>query len=106
MFVISETWQNHQTQFNIFQVATRSVFLGSTFATGFFLSTFDDGWRVFGLYAMILSLFHFSEFMTVAITNPRTLSIDSFILNHSIAYGVAAVSSWCEWAVEYYYYPG
>lgn len=55
---------------------------------------------------MLLSGFHFSEFLSVALTNPRTLSIDSFILNHSVQYGVAAVSSWVEWAIEYYFFPG
>ncbi|KAI5635192.1 isoprenylcysteine carboxyl methyltransferase (ICMT) family domain-containing protein [Phthorimaea operculella] len=70
-----------------------------------YLATFNSGWRVFGLYTMIMAFFHFSEFMAVAMTNPTTLSIDSFILNHSKQYGLAAVSSWIEWAVENYYFP-
>ncbi|XP_072949656.1 protein-S-isoprenylcysteine O-methyltransferase isoform X2 [Epargyreus clarus] len=88
-----------------YDVSIRSAFLGATFATGLHLSTFDNGWRVFGLYTMVLSFFHFSEFLAVALTNPRTLTIDSFILNHSVQYGVAAVTSWVEWAVEYFFFP-
>lgn len=61
---------------------------------------------MFGLYTMVLTMFHFSEFISVAWTNPQTLSIDSFILNHSVQYGLAAVASWIEWAVEYYFFPG
>ncbi|XP_049873782.1 protein-S-isoprenylcysteine O-methyltransferase [Pectinophora gossypiella] len=89
-----------------YEVSIRSAFLGAAFSSGLFLSTFDNGWRVFGLYIMILTFFHFSEFMSVALTNPRTLSIDSFILNHSVQYGLAAVASWTEWGLEYYFFPG
>lgn len=89
----------------IYEVSIRSAFLGATFSLGIFLTTFVDGWKVFGVYTMILSMFHFSEFMSVALTNPRTLTIDSFILNHSLQYGLAAVSSWIEWAVEFYFFP-
>lgn len=88
-----------------YEVSVRSAFLGAAFATGIYLVSFGNGWSVFGFYTMILSMFHFSEFMSVALTNPRTLTIDSFILNHSVQYGVAAVASWMEWAVEFYFFP-
>ncbi|KOB67272.1 putative farnesyl cysteine-carboxyl methyltransferase [Operophtera brumata] len=65
-------------------VSIRSAFLGAAFAIGMYLASFDDGVRVLGLYTMSLSMFHFSEFMSVALTNPRTLTVDSFILNHSL----------------------
>ncbi|CAB3261856.1 unnamed protein product [Arctia plantaginis] len=88
-----------------YEVSVRSAFLGAVFSLGLYLTTLDNGWKVFGLYTMILSFFHFSEFMAVALTNPRTLTTDSFVLNHSMQYGIAAVSSWIEWAVEYYFFP-
>ncbi|CAG9786985.1 unnamed protein product [Diatraea saccharalis] len=88
-----------------YEVSVRSAFLGAVFATGMYLATFENGYSVFGLYMMILSMFHFSEFMAVALTNPRTLTIDSFILNHSLQYGLAAVASWTEWAIEFYFFP-
>ncbi|KAJ0176380.1 hypothetical protein K1T71_007559 [Dendrolimus kikuchii] len=90
----------------IYEVSIRSAFLGAVFATGLYISTLDDGWKVFGLYTMVLTMFHFTEFLSVAWTNPSTLTIDSFILNHSVQYGLAAVASWIEWAVEYYFFPG
>lgn len=71
-----------------------------------YLATFEDGLRILGLYSMSLSMFHFSEFISVAMTNPKTLTVDSFILNHSVQYSVAAVASWMEFAVEYYFFPG
>lgn len=55
---------------------------------------------------MAFSMFHFSEFLAVALTNPKTLTVDSFILNHSVQYWVAAVSSWVEAGVENYFFPG
>ncbi|XP_034831975.1 protein-S-isoprenylcysteine O-methyltransferase isoform X1 [Maniola hyperantus] len=88
-----------------YDVAVRSAFLGSAFATGLYFATFDS-YHIFGLYAMAFSMFHFSEFLSVALTNPRTLTVDSFILNHSVQYWVAAVSSWVEAAVENYFFPG
>jgi hypothetical protein len=53
-----------------------------------------------------MSFFHYSEFLMIALTNPRTLSLDSFILNHSVEYGVAAVASWTEFLIERWYCPG
>ncbi|KAJ2938008.1 hypothetical protein O0L34_g14462 [Tuta absoluta] len=88
-----------------YEVACRSTFLGAAFSTGLYLATLNSGWRVLGFYTIFLSFFHFSEFMAVAMTNPNTLSIDSFILNHSKQYSLAAVSSWIEFVVENYYFP-
>lgn len=52
-----------------------------------------------------MSLFHYSEFLSIAWANPCTLNTDTFMLLHSTAYGLAAVSSWIEYAIEVYYYP-
>lgn len=38
--------------------------------------------------------------------NPRSLSLDSFLLNHSVEYTVAAISSWMEFIVEKLLVPG
>jgi hypothetical protein len=53
-----------------------------------------------------MSFFHYSEFLMIALTNPRTVSLDSFILNHSVEYGVAAVASWIEFVIERWFCPG
>lgn len=90
----------------IYDVSVRSTFLGCVFATGLYMASFDEmGWSIFGVYVMILSSFHFSEFLGVAYSNPSTLSVDSFILNHSLQYALAATASWLEFFVEYYFIP-
>lgn len=53
-----------------------------------------------------LSFFHYSEYLVTAIINPRSLSLDSFLLNHSMEYTLAAVSSWVEFTVEKLTVPG
>ncbi|XP_023938873.2 protein-S-isoprenylcysteine O-methyltransferase isoform X2 [Bicyclus anynana] len=91
---------------NLTSVAVRSAFLGSVFATGLYFAISHTSYHIFGLYAMAFSMFHFSEFLSVALTNPKTLSVDSFILNHSVQYWIAAISSWVEAAIENYFFPG
>lgn len=87
------------------QVSVRSALLGALFSLGIFLSMFHNNWKIFGLYIMVLSAFHFSEFLVMAISNPSTLSVDSFILNHSPQYTLAALASWIEFLVELYFFP-
>lgn len=53
-----------------------------------------------------LSLFHYSEYLVTAINNPRSLSLDSFLLNHSFEYNLAALSSWVEFTLEKLFFPG
>lgn len=43
--------------------------------------------------------------MAIAVCNPKTLSTDSFVINHSIHYTIAAVSSWVEFFVESHFFP-
>ncbi len=60
----------------------------------------------FGAYLIILSGFHFSEFLSTALFAPRnSLSTDSFLLNHSAAYHAAAIASWTEYFIEAYFMP-
>ena len=33
-------------------------------------------------------------------TNPQNLSFDSYLVNHSLQYGLAALASWLEYGVE------
>lgn len=89
-----------------YQVAIRAAFLGYAFGIGivvFFVA--PPSWKTFGMYIVILTIFHYTEFLSVAWINPSTLSTDCFILNHSVAYGVAACSSWIEFIVERQYFP-
>ncbi|XP_072758595.1 protein-S-isoprenylcysteine O-methyltransferase [Anoplolepis gracilipes] len=90
-----------------YQVAVRALFLGYVFGIGILIAiTASPSWQIFGIYMTILASFHYSEFLAIAWTNPALLSIDSFILNHSIEYGVAASLSWIEFFIERHYFYG
>lgn len=58
-----------------------------------------------GVYFLFMSSFHYSEYVTISWANPSTLSTDTFMLNHSVAYLVAATSSWLEFIIEVYLWP-
>eukprot|EP00088_Acartia_fossae_P040843 TRINITY_DN4257_c3_g1_i2.p1 TRINITY_DN4257_c3_g1~~TRINITY_DN4257_c3_g1_i2.p1 ORF type:complete len:287 (-),score=21.67 TRINITY_DN4257_c3_g1_i2:902-1762(-) len=58
-----------------------------------------------GIYFTVLAFFHFSEFLVTGLTNPQNLSFDSYMVNHSVAYAVAAVSSWVEHGLLLYFVP-
>lgn len=90
----------------LFQIAVRASFLG--FVTAFGALLFISGptaWRPFGAYAISMALFHYTEYLSIAWTNPAELRLDSFMLNHSVPYAIAAVSSWLEFAVEVHFWP-
>ena len=55
---------------------------------------------------MALTLFHFSEYFTTAVTNPRSLTLSSFLLDHSKEYRMAAAASWMEYIIELFLFPG
>ncbi|XP_054009907.1 protein-S-isoprenylcysteine O-methyltransferase [Hylaeus anthracinus] len=115
----SNIWLTHLFQYGVlnfllffafrgvsYQVSVRAVFIGYAFGIGILVSLVaPPSWQMFGVYITILAIFHYSEFLSIAWINPSTLSIDSFILNHSVAYGVAACSSWIEFIVERQYFP-
>lgn len=53
----------------------------------------------------VLSVFHYTEFMAIAFIQPSLLSVDSFVINHSKQYVVAAITSWIEFFIESYFFP-
>ncbi|XP_076039926.1 isoprenylcysteine carboxylmethyltransferase ste14 [Oratosquilla oratoria] len=88
------------------QVAVRGCLLGSGCGTGIIVSVLcPTSYQVFGWYMVVLTFFHYSEYFTTAIGNPSTLTLDSYLLNHSLAYGLAAVTSWCEFFIERWLVP-
>ncbi|KAG5282205.1 hypothetical protein AALO_G00053430 [Alosa alosa] len=89
----------------LYKVAVRACFLGFTFGCGMIISLSDTTWTHFGWYMCSLAFFHYSEYLVTAIINPRSLSLDSFLLNHSVEYTVAAVSSWVEFIIEKLLFP-
>uniref|UniRef100_A0A8C6UW70 Protein-S-isoprenylcysteine O-methyltransferase n=1 Tax=Neogobius melanostomus TaxID=47308 RepID=A0A8C6UW70_9GOBI len=84
----------------LYKVAVRASFLGLVFGCGLIISFSESSWTHFGWYMCSLSFFHYSEYLVTAIINPRSLSLDSFLLNHSLEYSLAALSSWVEFTVE------
>lgn len=52
------------------------------------------------VYASALCIFHLAEFFVTALYNPTQVTADSFLVNHSIAYTTAAMSSWIEFALR------
>lgn len=87
--------------------AVRAFFLGLVFGLGLIL-TFRSlslpYWR-FGLYLCLLSFFHWSEYYVTALKNPDILQIEFYMLSHSKAYHMAAVSSWLEFWLEAWLLP-
>ncbi|XP_015910979.1 protein-S-isoprenylcysteine O-methyltransferase [Parasteatoda tepidariorum] len=89
-----------------YKIAWRSGLLGFFFGLGILIACLaQPSWNTFGFYVSHLSFFHFSEYLTTAIINPKSLSLDSFLLNHSKEYVMAAVFSWLEFFLEWYFFP-
>jgi len=56
-------------------------------------------------YVVVLCTFHLAEFFVTALYNPTVLSSDSFMVNHSLAYTVAALISWAEFWIKSWLFP-
>ena len=52
------------------------------------------------IYIIHLSLFHFLEFFVTAYCQPLKVNYDSYIVNHSKDYTIAAIASWIEYWIE------
>lgn len=88
------------------KVVLCSHLLGVVIAVGVLVAWSPHPWSYFGFYAAALGFFHVSEYILTSIYNPHTLSMDSFLINHSREYAIAAVGSWVEYWVELYFFPG
>ncbi|KAJ8956884.1 hypothetical protein NQ318_014301 [Aromia moschata] len=92
---------------NEWQIAMRAAFLGIMFALGIYIRLVAPAHiQIFGGYMCVMAFFHFSEFVAIAIVQPRQVSTDSFVINHSPQYVAAAVASWLEFFIESYFFPG
>jgi protein-S-isoprenylcysteine O-methyltransferase len=86
-----------------FRIYWRSSLLANLYLVGFMLANQEEELSVyvpFGYYLMSLTFFHMSEFVSTALFNQADVSTDSFLLNHSLEYGVAAAASWTEFFLE------
>lgn len=57
-------------------------------------------WHTLGLYLMILSLFHYGEFQATAMININDITVQTFLLNHSVEYHLALYISLAEFCIE------
>ncbi|KAB0797995.1 hypothetical protein PPYR_08988 [Photinus pyralis] len=91
---------------NTYKIAVRSVNLGFLLALGVYIRLVaPDHIQIFGLYMCTMSIFHYSEFLCMANIQPKLVSADSFVINHSVQYTIAALTSWVEFFVEAYFFP-
>ena len=90
-----------------FDVWWRGVVTGFGALLGTYIIIFPELQRFwpFGTYLCILFISHFSEYAVTGITNPSNLNTDTFLLNHSLQYWIAAVASGIEYFVEFYFLP-
>jgi len=72
-----------------------SIFVGSIFSIAF----------QWGMYVSMLMVFHFMEFMSIAIIRPYDLKYESFVIDHSKAYTYAVVASFVEFWIEVLLFP-
>ncbi|ELU16074.1 hypothetical protein CAPTEDRAFT_223498 [Capitella teleta] len=89
-----------------FQVAIRGLLLGLVFGLSWWLILSDATARLFGWYLGVLSFFHWSEYFSTALSNPRNLSLESYLLDHSREYHMAAFASCAEFFLEFWLWPG
>lgn len=87
-------------------ILKRAALLGTFFGGSLILIFIAPcPWNVFATYVAFLTFFHFSEYIMTALYNADRLSLDSFLLNHSFEYQVAAVFSWIEFCFEAWLFP-
>ncbi|CAG0892180.1 unnamed protein product [Darwinula stevensoni] len=92
---------------DLLQIGWRGGLLGLVFAVG--TNVMVHGYPTYfgyGSYLAFLSFFHFSEYVTTSLIKPASLSLSSYLLNHSRAYHKAAVASWTEFFLEVFFFPG
>lgn len=90
-----------------FQIAIRATILSAIFTIGVYVRIMAAPHiQIFGAYMCIMAFFHFSEFLTMAIIQPSQVTTASFVINHSSQYIVAALSSWLEFFMESFLFPG
>lgn len=78
---------------------------GSVFGVAILLILGNSTFRFFGWYLASLAFFHISEYVMVSTYSPDKLSLDSFLINHSPEYQIAAVASWIEFLLELWFFP-
>ena len=112
LFVITSVfsmWLLNETMDNL-KVLCISIGLGLVFGQALnqsFTSLYAHDYisLQFSLYCCAMSFFHYSEYLSVAMFNPRYIKMDAFLLTHSREYGIALVASLVEMCLESYFAP-
>lgn len=87
------------------RMAGGGAVIGAVAMLGLMLMLTTTTAMTFGLYLMVLSLFHALEFALTALFHPNDLTFDSFLLNHSRDYHIAVVASVVEYWLERLLWP-
>ncbi|KAI6190174.1 50S ribosomal protein L16 [Aphelenchoides bicaudatus] len=90
------------TDHRFYQYSAQACLLGSVAGYSFLVGilTTSQTFTVFSRYFIIMAIFHFTEMFFMGITNNENLKVDSFLLNHSVQYWLAATVSWLEFGLE------
>ncbi|KAI9492462.1 Isoprenylcysteine carboxyl methyltransferase family-domain-containing protein [Zychaea mexicana] len=89
-------------------ISTYGFLLGIVCGGGLvFAMLCEPKWEIpqFGLFLAALALFHFLEYLATALFNPDTLTLDSYLINHSAHYHAAHAAAFLEFVIEYYFLP-
>ena len=93
--------------FFIFQIFWRAYGIGALFDMGVVVVLhFPEPWMAFGIYLCFVSFFHISEYLATALFNPSSLMLESFLVNHSLAYNLAHILCLLEYTIWWLVYPG
>ncbi|KAK9764411.1 farnesyl cysteine-carboxyl methyltransferase [Basidiobolus ranarum] len=84
-------------------ISSYGFLLGIVFGAGFTASIYIKSPQLC-LYMAFLALFHYLEYTLTAIYNSHTLSLDSYLLNHSTEYILANVIVLLEYLIELYFF--
>ena len=88
-----------------YDVAIRALSLGLVLSLSLFLALSSSSVRLLGWYICALCIFHWGEYFVTAVTNPRNLSLESFLLDHSREYHIAIAISVIEFLIEWCIFP-
>lgn len=96
----------HSSAIAIGVIVTSSILgLLATIGISLIVDGHQGHFQPLGLYLILLSFFHFSEYFTTSLTNPSTLTLSSFLLDQSVAYILATTASFTEFLIEAYHSP-
>lgn len=97
-------WRPFSSPHGLARTALGATFLGLVIGSHLVLGYLalaagsDQGIR-WTAYVLGVAVFHLLDFFSIAWVRPEELSYDSMLLNHSVAYGVAALAAWTEFGL-------